>query len=181
MPNITSNANYQQNLSQSALYSAGVFLGGVIGDTVGGIISDRILQRTGDRVAARRNIIVMGMLGGFLFLIPVMLIHDINIAAISLALAFFSIELIVGPIWAVPMDIAPRYSGSASGMMNFGFGTAGIVSPVVFGYLVDRTGSWTLPFAGSIGLLLLGAGLAFRMHPDRPFEPSGAVTPAVAT
>jgi len=173
--------NYQQNLSQSALYSAGVFLGGVIGDTVGGIISDRILQRTGDRVAARRNIIVMGMLGGFLFLIPVMLIHDINIAAISLALAFFSIELIVGPIWAVPMDIAPRYSGSASGMMNFGFGTAGIVSPVVFGYLVDRTGSWTLPFAGSIGLLLLGAGLAFRMHPDRPFEPSGAVTPAVAT
>jgi len=173
--------NYQQNLNQSALYSAGVFLGGVIGDTVGGIISDRILQRTGDRVAARRDIIVMGMLGGFLFLIPVMLIHDINIAAISLALAFFSIELIVGPIWAVPMDIAPRYSGSASGMMNFGFGTAGIVSPVVFGYLVDRTGSWTLPFAGSIGLLLLGAGLAFRMHPDRPFEPSGAVTPAVAT
>ena len=37
--------------------------------------------------------------------------------------------------------------------------------------LIDRTGSWTLPFAGSIGLLLLGAGLAFRMHPDRPFEP----------
>ena len=68
------------------------------------------------------------------------------------------------------MDIAPRYSGSASGMMNFGFGTAGIISPFVFGYLIDRTGSWTLPFAGSICLLLLGAGLAFRMHPDRPFE-----------
>jgi hypothetical protein len=40
----------------------------------------------------------------------------------------------------------------------------------VFGYLIDRTGSWTWPFAGSICLLLLGAGLAFRMHPDRPFE-----------
>jgi cyanate permease len=55
-------------------------------------------------------------------------------------------------------------------MMNFGFGLAGIISPFVFGFLIDRTGSWTLPFAGSIGLLLLGAGLAFRMHPDRPFE-----------
>jgi cyanate permease len=55
-------------------------------------------------------------------------------------------------------------------MMNFGFGLAGIISPFVFGYLIDKTGSWTLPFAGSIGLLLLGAGLAFRMHPDRPFE-----------
>jgi cyanate permease len=46
----------------------------------------------------------------------------------------------------------------------------------VFGFLIDQTGSWTWPFAGSIGLLLLGAGLAFRMHPDRPFEaaPKGA-------
>jgi MFS family permease len=59
-------------------------------------------------------------------------------------------------------------------MMNCGFGVARIISPLVFGYLVDRTGSWTLPFAGSI-LLLLGAALAFRMHPDRPFEPSGTL------
>jgi MFS family permease len=144
------------------------------GDTRGGVASDQILRRTGDRVAARRNVIVTGMLGGFLFLIPVMLVHDVNVAAASLAAAFFFVELVVAPIWAVPMDIAPKYSGSASGMMNFGFGVAGIVSPFVFGYLIDRTGSWTLPFAGSIGLLLLGAGLAFRMHPDQPFEPSVA-------
>jgi MFS family permease len=162
--------NYQQDLMQSAFYSAGIFLAGVVGDTIGGVISDRILRRTGDRTAARRNVIVAGMLGGFLFLIPVMLVHDVNVAAIFLAAAFFAVELVVAPIWAAPMDIAPNYSASASGMMNFGFGLAGIISPLVFGYLIDRTGSWTLPFAGSIGLLLLGAGLAFRMHPGRPFE-----------
>jgi len=162
--------NYHQNLMQSALYSAIVFLAGVIGDTLGGVVSDRILHRTGDRNAARRNVIVTGLFGGFLFLMPVMLVDDVNVAAISLAAAFFCVELVVAPIWAVPMDIAPKYSGSASGMMNFGFGVAGIISPFVFGYLIDRTGSWTLPFAGSIGLLLLGAGLAFLMRPDRPFE-----------
>jgi MFS family permease len=167
--------NYQQDLKQSAFYSAGVFTAGVIGDTLGGIVSDRILRRTGDRAAARRNVIVTGMLGGFVFLIPVMLVHDVDIAAMSLAAAFFFVELIVAPIWAVPMDIAPKYAGSASGMMNFGFGLAGIISPFVFGYLIDRTGSWTLPFAGSVGLLLLGAVLAFFMHADRPFE-----KPAVA-
>jgi MFS family permease len=166
--------NYQQDLRHSAFYSAGVFLAGVVGDTLGGVVSDTILRRTGDRVAARRNVIVVGMLGGFVFLLPVMLVHDVDIAALSLAAAFFFVELVVAPIWAVPMDIAPKYAGSASGMMNFGFGVAGIISPFVFGYLIDRTGSWTLPFAGSIGLLLLGAGLAFRMHPDRPFEPAAA-------
>jgi MFS family permease len=172
--------NYHQDLKQSAFYSAGVFLAGVGGDTLGGVASDHILHRTGDRVAARRNVIVAGMLGGFVFLIPVMLVDDVNIAAFSLAAAFFSVELVVAPIWAVPMDIAPRYSGSASGMMNFGFGVAGIISPFVFGYMIDRTGSWTLPFAGSIGLLLLGAGLAFRMHPDRPFELSPRDHPTAA-
>ncbi|MGZ5837660.1 MAG: MFS transporter, partial [Xanthobacteraceae bacterium] len=40
--------NYQQSLAQSAFYSAGVFLAGVIGDTLGGLASDRILHRTGD-------------------------------------------------------------------------------------------------------------------------------------
>jgi MFS family permease len=170
--------NYHQNLMQSALYSATVFLAGVIGDTLGGLVSDRILHRTGDRNAARRNVIVTGLLGGFLFLMPVMLVDDVNVAAISLAAAFFCVELVVAPIWAVPMDIAPKYSGSASGMMNFGFGVAGIISPFVFGYLIDRTGSWTLPFAGSICLLLLGAGLAFRMRPDRPFEATGRTVDA---
>jgi MFS family permease len=170
--------NYHQDLKQSALYSAGVFLGGIVGDTLGGMASDHILRRTGDRVAARRNLIVIGMFGGFLFLIPVMLVRDVNLAALSLAAAFFCVELVVGPIWAVPMDIAPKHSGSASGMMNFGFGLAGIVSPFVFGYLIDLTGSWTLPFAGSVSLLLLGAALAFRIRPDQPFEPSG--TAAVA-
>jgi MFS family permease len=170
---------YQQDLRHSAFYSAGVFLAGVIGDTLGGVVSDTILRRSGDRVAARRNVIVVGMLGGFVFLLPVMLVNDVDTAAISLAAAFFFVELVVAPIWAVPMDIAPKYSGSASGMMNFGFGVAGIISPFVFGYLIDRTGSWTLPFAGSICLLLLGAGLAFRMHPDRPFEPAAA-TPRTA-
>jgi MFS family permease len=67
--------NFQQDLMQSALYSAGVFFAGVIGDTLGGVVSDRILRRSGDRNAARRNVIVVGLLGGFLFLMPVMLVQ----------------------------------------------------------------------------------------------------------
>jgi sugar phosphate permease len=81
--------NYHQDLSKSAFYSAGVFLAGVVGDTLGGVASDHILRRTGDRVAARRNVIATGMIGGFVLMIPVMLVDDVNLAALSLAGAFF--------------------------------------------------------------------------------------------
>ena len=118
---------------------------------------------------ARVYVIVTGFLGAFVFLIPAILTHDLHIAAICLSLAFFFAEFIVAPIWAIPMDIAPRYASSASGMMNFGFGVAGIISPWSFGYLIDRTGSWIVPFFASIALLLLGAVLALRLRPDKPF------------
>ena len=174
--------NYHQNLQASALFSGGVLLAGVIGDTIGGVVSDRLLHKMGSVAIARRAVIVAGFMGGFVFLIPVVLIHNLTVAAVCLSLAFFFAELIVGPIWSVPMDIAPRYAGTASGMMNFGFGVAGLISPSSFGYLVDRTGSWVAPFIASIFLLLLGAVLASRLRPDLPFveEPASvySVKPA---
>jgi MFS family permease len=115
-------------------------------------------------------VIVAGFLGAFLFMLPVVLIRDLKTAAVCLSLAFFCAELIVAPIWSVPMDIAPRYAGTASGMMNTGFAVAGLVSPSSFGYLVDLTGSWVIPFIASIVLLFCGAILALRLRPDKPFE-----------
>jgi MFS family permease len=161
--------NYGLNLNRTAIFTAGVLFAGIVGDTLGGVVSDAILKRTGNLVTARRSVIMAGFIGSFIFMIPVILFHDLTIAAICLSLVFFFSELIVAPIWAVPMDIAPRYAGTASGMMNFGFGFAGIVSPLFFGYMIDLTGTWTVPFLVSIGLLLLGAVLAFYLRPDRPF------------
>ena len=48
-----------------------------------------------------------------------------------------------------------------------------------FGYIVDWTGNWQLPFIGSLGLLLLGASMAFTMHPERAFD--AEVPPRAAT
>jgi MFS family permease len=172
--------NYHLALTSSALYASGVFFGGVVGDTTGGMASDMILRRTGNRVLARRSVIICGFLGAGIFLVPVILVHDLLVSATCLSLAFFFAELIVAPIWAVPMDIAPRYAGSASGMMNFGSAGAGIVSPVFFGFMVDFTGTWTVPFVASILLLLLGAALAFCLRPDRPLADRDSAAPALA-
>jgi sugar phosphate permease len=160
---------YKLDLRKSALFAAGVFFAGVIGDTVGGMLSDRLLRRTGDVGKARISVIVVGFLGSFCFMLPILFIHDLLTVAICLSMAFFFAELIVAPIWAIPMDITPEYSGSASGFMNFGFGMAGIISPVVFGYAIDLTGRWDVPFVGSLVVLLLGALLALRCRPGERF------------
>ncbi|GJE58973.1 MFS transporter [Methylobacterium trifolii] len=176
--------SYGLDLKNSALFASGVFFAGVVGDTLGGVLSDGILKRTGSIKLARLSIIVVGFLGAAASLTGVFFTKDLTAVALLLSSGFFFAELVIGPIWSVPMDIAPQYAGTASGLMNTGSAIAAIVSPIVFGLVVDMTGDWTLPFAGSIGLCLLGAALAFTMHPERPFmeapEPSAMIPPAAA-
>jgi MFS family permease len=161
---------YGLDLKKSAVFSASVFLAGVVGDTLGGVLSDRILRAGGGLQRARGWVIAGGLLGAFAFILPLLVVRDATGAAVSLGLAFFALEFVVAPIWSVPMDIAPAHAGKASGLMNLGFGIAGIVSPYAVGRLIDATGNRTLPFVASMALLLLGAALALRMHPDRPLE-----------
>jgi len=169
---------YSLDIKNSALFTSGVFLAGVIGDSLGGILSDRILKKTGNVRFARLSVIVVGFTGALLSLLPMFFTHDITLVALCLSGGFFFSEIIIGPIWSVPMDIAPKYSGTASGLMNSGSALAAIVSPTVAGLVIDATGNWYLPFLMTIGLLLLGGFCAFLMHPERPFEEAGHIIPA---
>lgn len=161
---------FHLDLKSSALFAAGVFLAGVVGDTAGGVLSDAILKRTGRLMAARCGVIALGLLGAAAFLVPILFTRDLTAVTLCLSAAFFCAELVVAPIWSIPMDIAPQHAGTASGMMNLGFGLAGIVSPVAFGYALDATGRWTIPFLASIALLCAGAALTCLIRPDARFE-----------
>ena len=163
---------YKLDLSRSALFASAVFSAGVAGDLLGGVVSDAILRRTGDLQKARRDVVVAGFLGAFVFLLPILGTHDLRVVVPCLTASLFSAEIVIGPMWSIPMDIAGKYSGTASGLMNSGSALAAIVSPVAFGKIVDLTGDWHLALLASIGLLLLGAALAFTMHPERRFDES---------
>jgi sugar phosphate permease len=159
---------YKLDLKRSALFSSGVFLAGVVGDTLGGIVSDHIYKKTGNSNKARRDLVILGFVLSLAFMIPVLRSHDLRMVAICLSAAFFFAEFTIGPFWAMPMDIAPRFSGSASGLMNVGSALAAAVSPLAAGYVIERTHNWDLPFLGSIGLLLFGAIFAYWMKPNQP-------------
>jgi MFS family permease len=168
--------SYQLKLSSSALFASGVFLAGTCGDFLGGVASDRIFERTKSRTKARRNIIIFGFLVSAVFTLPVLMVHNLTIIVLSLSVAFFFAEFTVGAFWAIPMDIAPHYSGFASGFMNSGSALAAIVSPLIAGYIIDRTGRWEMTFVAGIALLLFGAASAFWIRPDEELETAADAT-----
>ena len=156
------------DLKKSALLAGLTFFAGVVGDTLGGSFSDWILIRTGNKRLARNAFIAFSLTLAGAFLFTTMLTRDVTMVAIFLGASFFFLELVVGKIWAIPMDITREYAGMAGGMMNFGFGLAGIISPLVFGRIIDKTGNWDIPFALSVVICLIGACLTVFMRPDKP-------------
>ena len=54
--------------------------------------------------------------------------------------------------------------------MYTGAALAAILSPVVFGVVIDATGDWNLPFLGTMALMLAGIVASFLMRPDLPFD-----------
>jgi nitrate/nitrite transporter NarK len=90
-------------------------------------------------------------------------------------IALFFLGFAISPLWTATMDIAPNYAGSSSALMNAAGAVAGILSPVAFGWILTRTGSWTTPFAFSVGLLLFAIVMTYWIRLDRPI----AAVPAV--
>ena len=159
-------------LDQMALMTTLPLLGGVVGDTLGGVISDAIFRRTGNLRLARRALLVVGLGGAFTLMLPAVVTGSALAAVYLLAAAFFFLELTNAVLWTLPLDIAGQYAGTAGGIMNTGFGVAGMISPVVFGVLIQRTGHYELPFFISAGLLLVGGLCALKIDPTARVEPA---------
>jgi MFS family permease len=162
--------SYHLDLKVSALFTSGVFLAGMIGDTAGGLLTDAILKRTGDVNIARRNAVIVGFAGSLIFMLPVLYVHDQIVVALLLGASLFFLEMTEAPIWAVPMDVAPQFAGIAGGIMSTAAGLAATMSPLAFGVMADWTGSYSVPFVASIGLTGVGIVLSFFMQPAPPIE-----------
>jgi len=158
------------DLKHLALFTALPLLAGVVGDTLGGVVSDRLFKWTGRLRFARCSVLVVGMGGSLAFLLPMVSTSNPILAVVFLSASFFFLEITNPVLWTLPLDIAGKYAGTAGGMMNTGFGIAGMISPVVFGYLIMRTGSYNVPFMISAGLLGLGIVAALFINTNRTVE-----------
>ena len=128
----------------------------MIGDIAGGILTDSLFKRTNRLTFSRRAVAAPALLGAAVFLVPAATASSALTAIICLAASNFFLEMVLGPAWAVPMDVAGPSSGTVTGVMNMTGAVGASISPLVFGMLVQR-GSWTAPFLVTAAVLILGA------------------------
>jgi MFS family permease len=156
------------NLKTSAFLTSVPFAAGLIGNTVGGVVSDIILKKSGRNRLARCSVVFVSLLGTAACLVPSLYVTDLTTIVVLLAAAMFFLELTIAPMYAIPMDISKEFAGLGSAYIIMGVAIAGIVSPIVFGWLIDRTGNWNVPFATGIAILIVGAAVVGLLRPDIP-------------
>jgi hypothetical protein len=148
---------------------------GMAGDVVGGSISDMIFKTTGKAKLARRIVAAPGFILASAFVIPAALTSNTFSSILYLAASFFFLEWVIGPAWAVPMDVGGQFSGTVTGVMNMVGALGGASTAVVYGSLFNR-GLWVAPFLVSAGVMLLGALIwIFLINPEKSVIDGGIV------
>lgn len=135
------------------------FVAASVGVLFGGWISDRIVTRTGSATLGRKLPIVCGLLLSACILSAIRLESNALIIAV-LCVAFFG-QGMSNLGWTLLSEVAPRkLIGLSGGVFNFCTNLAGIVTPIVIGFLLARTGSF-LGGLAYIGVAALVGALAY--------------------
>jgi sugar phosphate permease len=139
----------------------------MIGDILGGALTDALYRRTKRLNFSRRVVAAPALLGAAVFLIPAATTSSAVTAIVCLAASNFFLEMVLGPAWAVPMDVAGPSSGTVTGVMNMTGAVGASISPLVFGALVQH-GSWIAPFFVTAAVLVTGALIwIFLIDPEK--------------
>jgi len=151
----------QQQLHVSILNSAGLvaIIWGVATITdiaIGGWLVDYLITKGNDPTRVRKTIFIVGMLMG------IAIIGAAFTTSIPLIVMWLSISLgglaFAAPVgWSIPSLIAPRGTvGVVGAIMNFFNNIAGIIAPLVAGFVLDTTKSFVLNFIIAAVILVLG-------------------------
>jgi ACS family D-galactonate transporter-like MFS transporter len=141
------------------------YIAASVGVLLGGVISDGLIRRTGSATLGRKLPVIAGLL-----LTSTMVLANFT-SSNALVIAIMSVAFFgqgMGNLgWTLISDVAPKSMiGLTGGLFNLCANLAGIVTPIVIGVVVGRTGSFygALAYIGSLGLIG-AAAYAFILGP----------------
>jgi sugar phosphate permease len=136
------------SFAQLGIYASIPWIGGAVGEIVAGWVAKKLVDRgVASPMVAKRILIVAGSLGAAVCAIALPFVSTIDATVALMTAGLACIAATIGNAWALAADIAPSSMvASVSAIQNFGGYFGGAFSPVVAGFIVDRTGSYSLAF-----------------------------------
>jgi MFS family permease len=117
----------------------------ILGALSGGWVSDRLARRDADLVSARRLPCILGLIVSGVFTIAATTATTPLQAVVLISGAMYFLSFGVSGKWVMLTAVAPQsYCTSVASIQNFGGYLGGAVSPLVTGFVVDRTGSFVV-------------------------------------
>jgi len=140
---------------KSGFYAVLPYIAATCGVLIGGYVSDLLIRRTGSANIGRKLPVLVGLLLASLIMLANYVQSNALVITV-MSVAFFG-QGMVNLGWTLISDVAPKqYVGLTAGIFNFCANIAGIVTPIVIGYVVARTGSFYGALAYIAALALLG-------------------------
>lgn len=142
---------------KSSFYAIFPWIVATITDIViGGWLVDRLIAQGRDSTRVRKTLLAIGMLLGIAVIGAAFTTNpNIAIVFISIALGGLAFSAPIG--WSIPALIAPKGTvGTVGSIMNFFNNIAGIVAPIVAGFVFQVTGSFAINFIIAGAILVLG-------------------------
>ncbi|MQR02738.1 MFS transporter [Glaciimonas soli] len=131
---------------------------GFAGIALGGFTSDLIFKWTGDALKSRKIVIVTGLLVAAVCVALAGIANSVGMAVALMSITVFFMNLTLSVYWAIILDtVEPARMGGVGGFMHLLANTAGILAPILTGFLVQWTKVFTSAFLLSGGVALAGA------------------------
>ena len=146
------------SMKQMALFGSLPYWGMAATSLAGGWASDRLIALGQSPTFVRKTLAVAGLFLCAVLLVPASALADHSAAMALLIAACVSLGLFTSNVWAITQTLAgPEAAGKWTGIQNFIGNLGGVLSPLIAGFLVQKTGSFLLAFATASGVLMLGA------------------------
>ena len=160
-------------IMKAGFYTALPYLAAALINGVLGLISDRSLSQAAMDLGQRRNLLAaLKILSAVILLIP--FVESTTSVMILLTISLSSLSGAIALHFALMHDLLrnPENAGKAASIVVLGGNSFGLAAPIVTGYIIAGTGSYTGAFVAAGLLLLLGAGLLIVMARKPIDQPS---------